>query len=436
MISTSKESSMSRKLRLVACATGVVVPWLFALGGSTAADETFKPTAIIAIPGGIHSFDIGFVDADIHTYAVADRTNATVDIIDTNTNKLVKQLTAIPPFQGVRTNFGASSGPDGVIIVDHREVWAGDAPPNCNPVGCAPGSTIKAIDIATGNTVAVMDTGGQRRADELCEDVGHETVLMANDDPIDSFITFWSTESHKMLGKISFLPGSTDPNGGVIANGIEQCKYDPRTHKYYMNIPATFDTSVPPKSLPGVVVVISRDAPFKVEKVIPVDPTCVGNAGLALGPDHQIALGCSSGPGQGSVIIDDRTGNTIKLLPGLSGDEIWYNPGDNHYFFTGDTSLGVVDPNGSQDAPAPTQAGSHSVAADMLKNQVYVPVNGAGGLCGKLNGCIAVFTAKQDDRCLTEGMPVLDHDDGDDPVFMRPPCGEHDGDDRRADRDR
>jgi hypothetical protein len=30
-------------------------------------------------------------------------------------------------------------------------------------------------------------------------------------------------------------------------------------------------------------------------------------------------------------------------------------------------------------------------------------------------------------------MPVLDHDDGDDPVFMRPRCGEHDGDDRHAD---
>ena len=237
-----------------------------------------------------------------------------------------------------------------------------------------------------------------------------------------------------MLGKISFLPGSTDPNGGVIANGIEQCKYDPRVRKYYMNIPATFDTSVPPNSLPGVVVVISRDAPFKVEKVIQVDPTCVGNAGLALGPDHQIALGCGSGPGLGSEIIDDRTGNLIKLLPGQSGDEIWYNPGDNHYFFTGDTSLGVVDPNGNQDTSAPTQSGSHSVAADMLKNQVYVPVNGPGGPCGKLNGCIAVYTAQHDDKCLTEGMPVLDHDDGDDPVFMRPRCGEHDGDDHRADR--
>jgi hypothetical protein len=407
---------------------------MFVLAGNAAADETFTATAIITVPGGLKSFDIGFVDADIHTYALADRTNKSVDIIDTSTNTLVKQLTASPPFAGVRANPGAASGPDGVIIVDHREVWAGDAPSICTtiaPFSCTPDSSVKAIDIKTGVTVATMYTGGQRRADELCEDVGHEVVLIANDDPVDSFITFWSTESHKMLGKISFLPGSMDPNGGVIANGIEQCKYDPRTRKYYLNFPGTFDTSMPPKPGPGVVAVISRDAPFHVEKVIPVDPACVAPAGLTLGPDHQILLGCSAaGPGTGSVIIDDRTGDTKKILLGQSGDEIWYNPGDNQYFLTGQGVLGVVDPNGNQDAPAATQGGSHSVAADMLKNQVYVPVNSAGALCGTLNGCIAVFTAKPDDKCLTEGMPILRHDDGDDPVFMRVPCQE------RADRDR
>jgi hypothetical protein len=132
------------------------------------------------------------------------------------------------------------------------------------------------------------------------------------------------------------------------------------------------------------------------------------------------------------VIIDDRNGHTLKLLPGQSGDEVWYNPGDNQYFLTGETSLGVVDPNGTQDPPAATQAGSHSVAADMLKNQVYVPVNSGGGVCGasSTTGCIAVYTAAHDDKCLSEGMPVLDHDDNDDPVFMRTRCDR----DRRADR--
>jgi hypothetical protein len=425
---------MSRKE--IARLLGIIAPWMFVLAGSAVADETFTATTIITVPGGLKSFDIGFVDADIHTYAFADRTNKSVDIIDTSTNTLVKQLTANPPFAGVRTALGATSGPDGVIIVDHREVWAGDAPSFCSATACRADSSVKAIDIKTGVTLATMNTGGQRRADELCEDVGHEVVLVANDDPVDSFITFWSTETHKKLGKISFLPGSTDPNGGIIANGIEQCKYDPRTEKYYINFPGTFDTSMPPNQLPGVVAVISRDAPFHVERVIPVDPACVGPAGLTLGPDHQILLGCSAaGPGTGSVIIDDRTGFTKRVLLGQSGDEIWYNPGDNQYFLTGQGVLGVVDAEGKNpDAFAATQGGSHSVAADMLKNQVYVPVNSAGALCGTLNGCVAVFTAQHDDKCLTGDMPVLRHADGDDPVFMRVPCG--DSDDRRADGNR
>jgi hypothetical protein len=71
----------------------------------------------------------------------------------------------------------------------------------------------------------------------------------------------------------------------------------------------------------------------------------------------------------------------------------------------------------------------------MVRNQIYIPANKAAtALCGTSNGCIAVFTAPNDDKCLAQGMPVLDHDDGDDPVFMRTRCRDHDRDDRVTDR--
>jgi hypothetical protein len=139
------------------------------------------------------------------------------------------------------------------------------------------------------------------------------------------------------------------------------------------------------------------------------------------------------------LIIDDRDGSILAVLGGEGGaDEAWYNPGDNQYFIAESNNpngsvFGVVDGNGAEDQSIPTAAGSHSIAADMLKNQVYVPGNKAAvTLCGGSNGCIAVFKATgRDDKCLASGMPVLDHDDGDDPVFMRTRCD----DDRRADRD-
>jgi hypothetical protein len=411
-------------------------------GTASAADETFTVKQIISLPGGqsMGSFDIGFDDANIHTFAFADRTNKSVDLIDTQTNMVVKQLTANPPFAGDRTGIGPgqSSGPDGVIIVDQKEVWAGDGPSSCTATACSFDSSIKAIDIATGATIAVMNTGGQRRADELCEAVNHEVVLMANDNPLDSFITFWSTETHTMLGKIRF--DGTDPNGNnIAANGIEQCKHDPRTDKFYLNIPATVNSAT---NNAGVVVVMSPQAPFTIEKVVTIATStgCVGPAGMAIGPNHQILLGCG---GTSSLIIDDRDGGIIAFLGGATSDEAWYNPGDNHYFLATDGVLGVVDHTGAEDVPTSTAIGSHVVAGDMLKNQVYVPINnnpvegGASHICrdnggDDTKGCIAVYTAKNDDSCLAQGMPVLDHDDGDDPVFMRTSCG----DNRGADHDR
>jgi hypothetical protein len=239
-----------------------------------------------------------------------------------------------------------------------------------------------------------------------------------------------------MLGKIK-LDGTDAAGKSITANGIEQCKFNPRTGLFYLNLPATAADG----SGPGLVLRITAEAPFRVVDffTIPASTGCAGPAGLAIGPDHQILLGCG---GTASLIIDDRSGGTIATLTGETSDEAWYNPGDNHYFLATDLRLGVVDHTGVPDATTTTANGSHVVAADMLRNQVYVPINnnpaegGASHICGgnggdDTKGCIAVYTAKNDDHCLTEGMPVLDHDDGDDPVFMRTRCD----DDRRAEND-
>jgi hypothetical protein len=155
------------------------------------------------------------------------------------------------------------------------------------------------------------------------------------------------------------------------------------------------------------------------------------------------------------VIIDERSGPTATIIAQQNGeggaDEVWYNPGDNSYFIarSGAGKLGVQDAGGTSqaDADVTTTIGSHVVAADMLRNQIYVPVRantvagtcttaGCATLCGPASttgpasqGCIAVLTAPNDDKCLAQGMPVLDHDDGDDPVFMRTRCRDHDDDD-------
>jgi hypothetical protein len=476
---------MSTKAKLLACLAGAAIPCLLAVAVS-AADEQFAVSKIIPVPGGLNSFDIGFVDANIHTYVLADRTNKSIDVVDTNTNTLT-QLFASPSFRGLCTVPAVSnpttvkpdvtfcvdaSGPNGVIIVDQREVWAADAPIT-GPITCVENpippsgtftkqqvcsatittpSSLRVLDLKTGATIAVIPNGGVKRNDELCEDVKREVVMSANDDPADNFVTFTSTETYSNLQRIK-LDG-TDPNGKitlspapphgstVAADGIEQCKFNPRTHAYYLAVPATVITTGATTSPgPGVILKISEHAPFHVEETftIPAATGCTGPQGLAIGPRHQIILGCG-GASTASLIIDDRDGHVIHSLAGAGGaDEVWYNPGDNQYFIAASNNaipqLVVADPDGTLDPLTKTAAGSHSVAADMLKNQVYVPGNkAANALCTQLGGapnvgCIAVFTAPNDDQCLAQGMPVLDHDDGDDPVFMRTRCRDHDDDD-------
>jgi hypothetical protein len=486
---------MSTKVKLLACLAGAAIPCLLAVAAHSA-DETYTVTTIIPVPGGLFSFDIGFDDANIRTYVLADRGTLTpspapnsgrVDVVNTNTNVLTRQLTGcggnVPfptctVFVGVQT--GANrSGPNGVIIVDQREVWAADGVSSTHTT-----SKMYAINLHNNNLIATMDTGGTHRADELCEDVKGEVVLVANDDVADNFVTFWSTETYTQLGKTLKLDGA-DPNGTikltppvsgttkVAANGIEQCKFNPRTGSYYLAIPATtvFTTGGPTAGSPGpgVVLVISRKAPFHVERTITVPSStgCSGPQGLAIGPRHEIQLGCGGG-GANSIIIDERSVGTATVIATQLGeggaDEVWYNPGDNSYFIarSGAAKLGVWDAGGNEsklpqgDSDVATTVGSHSVAADMLKNQIYVPVRGntvpntcpsdptgtagCATLCGVAHstaaaqGCIAVFTAPNDDKCLAQGMPVLDHDDGDDPVFMRTRCRDHDDDDREARR--
>src|SRR5438128_1770328 len=113
------------------CGPAVVATAASLLVGNAAAekppDEVFAVTTAITLPSPqkITSFDISFVDPVIGEYFLADRTNQAVDVVDTGTNTLVTQLKATPPFAGATGN-NDTSGPDGVITVGHKEVWAGD----------------------------------------------------------------------------------------------------------------------------------------------------------------------------------------------------------------------------------------------------------------------------------------------------------------------
>ncbi len=351
---------------------------------------------------------------------LADRTNKSVDVIDTTTNTVLVQLGATPAFAGAASNNNA--GPDGVITVGHREVWAGDGP-----------SQVKVIDLFSHQTTHVISTGGVNRADELCVDPRDKVVMIANDaESPFPFVSFISTDNYSVLKRLTM--DGTVASGGKIAspaatNGIEQCQWDHRTGKFYVNIP---EVNGPGNDTqPGAVVTISPDT-MQIDAVysIPIGK-CAGPQGMTIGPDHQILLGCND-PNktvQSTVVIDDRNGHIIATVANEDGaDEVWFNEGDSHYFLglsggANPQTLGIIDTGGREgikaDQSVPTGLPSttasphgtaHSVAADPVFNQVYVPIPSTAGLtvCSQAGGsdaqgCIAVFTAAKDDQMADKG---------------------------------
>jgi len=401
----------------------------FALGASASADEVFKATSVVTGFGSqlIKSFDISFVDANRPVYLLADRTNAAIDVVNTRTNALVKQLT--PGFVGFTGN-NDTSGPNGVLIGENQDVWVGDG-----------NSTMWVIDLNSGQVDAKISTGTTaNRADELCFDPDDHIIMMANDADKPPFVTMWdSRQSHHFafLGKITFDGSSAKTP--LATNGIEQCQYNPRSHKFLLNLPEINGPGDDTGN--GAVAVIDPRHLAQPERIFVLDHNkCAGPQGMAVGPGNQVLLGCNAPSGItaslpngngnfSSVIIDDDADRILATINNESGpDEVWFNPGDGHYFLgrSGvvpppgtNQLLGVID-SGRESAdqsvatatkPNPPAASSHSVAADPVRNQVYVPIGpNSGTTCSSAGGsdaqgCIAIYTTQHDDVAMNH-----DHD--------------------------
>src|SRR2546427_11824544 len=55
-------------------------------GTAFAADETFTKTSVITVPGGLNSFDIGFVDPELGLYFLPNRPNVPIDQVKKRDN--------------------------------------------------------------------------------------------------------------------------------------------------------------------------------------------------------------------------------------------------------------------------------------------------------------------------------------------------------------
>ena len=130
--------SVKRLSLASACLASILVPLVLATNAAHASDEgdeVFTPSSVMTLPPGptgcnypppyispspckpLQSFDIGYVDEATHTYLLADRSNAAIDVFDTLTNSFVKFLLPTPNFAGAVTTPSNAAGPNGVILI-------------------------------------------------------------------------------------------------------------------------------------------------------------------------------------------------------------------------------------------------------------------------------------------------------------------------------
>ena len=337
---------------------------LFAAAFAEDKQGSYKLLTTILVPGNLAGgFDISWVDSASETYYLANRTTTPgtgrIDVVDAEHDKY---LYSIPGFAGNRGSRG-KNGPAGVLTIHkEHELWAGDGD-----------STVKVVDLDRKVVTDAIPTGGQFRADELAYDPIHHVILIANDIDTPPFVTFISQERHVVLGHI-FYPQAVFPDvagGQPVNHGMEQPVWDQETSKFYISVPATVTN-------PNGEVDEIDPRKMKVTRVFPIHTPC-GPAGLALIPGQRLMTSCG-------VVLDVKTGGTVKTISGVGGDEIWFNAGDDRVYFGADP-VSVVDAETYQVITYIPVGPTHSVAANRENNHIFVPVTGVG---------IKVFTESSD----------------------------------------
>jgi hypothetical protein len=382
-----------------------------------------RQVATVAFPAPAKpsaSFDISWMDPVTQTYYLADRTNNGVDAVNASSDSFESVIGA-GDFTGNGTTATAAQvsacgahgtgGPNGVLSLDVggvRQVWAGNGVDATSPV-----STVKVFNLTapgSGTLAATVSTAGRCRADELAYDPADHLVAIANDLDTPPYVSFISVQPNpaqdKVVGTIKF-PAAID--------GIEQSGWDPANGMFYVNIPQVPDSG---GTWHGEVAVINPRT-MSVTRAFTV-PGC-SPGGMAIDAASQdILLGCSGDAISGdtvagvtyrpsravSLIISARDGHVVSTFHQVGGsDEVWLDPVTRMYYLAADSMtsngqssgyatpvLGVIaaGSHGFQGEGGrwlgnfPAVAQAHSVAANPVNGQVFVPIPGYG---------IAVFAA-------------------------------------------
>ncbi len=369
-----------------------------ALGASPALAQPVNYTlqTLIAIPptpanvqpgGGFTSFDIGFFNPASNAYYVADRSNASVDIISGSTLKVLGQAQGFTGQQATTS----TSGADGVVAVTSggtTTLYAGDG-----------NSTLKVFNVTNPAAPVLqqsVSTNGQFRVDEMAYSPATQQLLAANNADSPAFATLFNTGP-----PVTIFKSNISVPGAAAGDGMEQPVWDPNTGSFFVSVPSFNGDPA------GGVVEIRTDGTIgKTFKFGSMGIGSCSSAGLALGGSGNLMVGCANANAQAILLNPAGAGSIVATFAQISKtDEIWYDPASGRYFVTGANAAGhrvfdVISDSTDQLLqsvllPVADASNPHSIAVDPLTGDVFVPLAGntaaVGGNAVCALGCVAVY---------------------------------------------
>ena len=350
------------------------------------------------------------------------------------------------------------TGPNGIFEVNTNLAWVGDAPQHFTPGQTNSAidykndpcnSSVRVFDLIKQIQIAHINTHGCFRTDEGAFDAVDQIALFANPSEnaavaainpnasaIDTapFITLISTvgrpvpadeaaenaswksavsmRKFDILTQIKFDGSNGTPNA---TGGIEQAVYSRQTGLFYIAVPGNaahddgFVVSVDPRSggTFGDVVTYTLKA-----------GSCPGGpTGAALGPSMELLLGCGGASAAGGLVVVDITPANIATSVGTSPtiiadtgqgcDEVAYDAGSGHFgapcrtptsagkfeLLIDDAHTKVFDTGIVSSAAT----GAHSIAADNINAQFWMPKVGGDCTGGAGHACVAVYSGDDTD---------------------------------------
>ena len=329
-------------MKTQAVVLGVAVALSISGCGGGGGNSSPQAKSILSVPGisssVVYSFDLGQVDQATGLYYVTDRTNKSIDVVDTNTGRFAMQFkqafagcntgnpakpTPLPTCAGANNDM---SGPDGLDVVG-QNLFVGDV------------NALWVLDKTTGAVVkkiAIPSTPTFLRADEGCFDADDNLYAIATPGADHPFMTFVDTTTLSVVATVVM-----DDSSGANSAGLEACTYDHLTGKFFVNNDgSTANPRGEMDGIPASAIVAAKPGPATLvfasipgASVYPLgkcDPT-----GLALGPGKDIGSMCR----QGNIgepltfqILDRTNGSVLANLNIGGGDQITYDPVSSRWY--------------------------------------------------------------------------------------------------------